>query len=302
MTRAPAWTRLLPLCVALAALPCGCAGQSQSSDPRPDPTLAGASPPASRPSAAAGPAMDSTARPGDPQRWSEAVRRGREDLRVGNLEAAEESFLAGLDATGAMRPGDVRIEVTLANLQRVAERYCADGRSDDFARVAERVVAASPPRSNRPELAILLVELGELQVKQGRSDEAVASLERALEIRIRLEGRDAATVVDLHRLLGRIELTRGNLDAAALHVERAIEIQEATGASESAAFVDALVDLAALRSAQGREDDAVAALTRALELARLLELERSVELEAQLQAGQQPDPWEGQPDPSSEAD
>jgi tetratricopeptide (TPR) repeat protein len=288
VTRALIRTTLLCLCLALAAIPSGCAWRSPSSEPRPDPNLAGSSPT---------PVPTAYVKPASPQRWSEAMGRGREDLRLGRVEAAEDAFLAALDATRGMRSSDVRIDVTLANLERVAERYRTANRADDFTRVAERVVAASDRRPDRPELASLLIWLGALQREQGKYDEAAASIGQALAIRIRLEGPESPAVVDLHRQLADIDRARGNFTGASRHLERAIEIQESSGRIETADFVDSLVQLAELHSEQGRDDDAVATFDRALVIARQLGLDQAAQIDSRLQElRHEEDPWQAPQD------
>jgi len=291
---------LLALCVALAAASSGCANRSTSSAPQPDPNLAASSPAAPyQPSPPSPPSPPS--QPGQPgpytapapaQSWSDSMNKGREDLRLGRLKAAEESFVAALGTTRRMRPNDVlRLDATLANLERVAERYRAAKRSDDFSRVAKIVIAESPPPAARFELARLLTGLGRLQLQDEEFDEAAASFDRALEIRIRLQGREATTVINLNRMLAEVEIGREDPDAAAQYLERAIEIQETAGMTETAAFVDALVALADVRTQQEQLDEARALSGRALEISRRLELERSAKIEAQLIELQQDDPW-----------
>lgn len=206
--------------------------------------------------------------PRDPRDWSSYSKTGRDHLLFKRYPEAEEAFTAALEATHDLRPTDVRRKVAIRNLARLGDVYWQAGRRQDYARVAELVIASMERDFGRsyPDLDPHLVRLGAVHADRSKNGRAEELLTRALEIRIQERGENDLRVASVHTQLGTLYLEQNRLDEAEESLERARFIVEENLGPSDPAVAAQLAALAPLRRAQGRPADAERLLRRALEI------------------------------------
>jgi tetratricopeptide (TPR) repeat protein len=153
--------------------------------------------------------------------------------------------------------GDVRVATELLmkahTLYEAEERLAGKSAGSDLARVendlglqllrqgdlarAEELIASSLRRYQQGglerRLSRVLLTQAELRQRQGRLDEAVATIERARDLAERLEETHALAFC--HRQLGEVLAASGRRDAAAVSFERAMSILQAEGLEQACA-------------------------------------------------------------------
>jgi len=202
----------------------------------------------------------------DSKAWTRASVAGRENLRTRDLAAAEAAFLRALDESQKLRTSDVRRQVSLSNLENVAEAYWEEGNSEGFARVGDRLA----PEIERirgaraPSLGDLYHRIGQARGGLEEWEKSKAALERATELKAAANPNDPAIAdLQVETALARTKL--GDFDAAQVEVEEALAYFEAHD-SPANKPVSALVVRARAFRESGDFDRAAAALARARRL------------------------------------
>ena len=148
--------------------------------------------------------------------WSDSATAARDALRVGDLEAAEQSYMASLAATADLPERDVRRQTALANPARLVEAYQRAGRVDDAGRVTDAVLAeaqgarAFPLDAWTPALETWLDEAREA----GGAELETEHARRIAEIHLGpLQGATPGEV-ELRARVGRLLAEAGDLESA----------------------------------------------------------------------------------------
>jgi tetratricopeptide (TPR) repeat protein len=232
----------------------------------------------------------------DARVWTELARAGREELRSGNLQAAESRFRAALAATNELPAHDARARAALTNLLHLGETYQQRKLYDDAARITSLVVDESGA-GRGPDFdsaARLLLRQGAYFEESDRSLEAAPLYACALGLdgagphagsdyfwlrlaaaRLELgEGRFETAAVDLARLLGEIdansvdariatrltlavaEAGRGEITAAEGELRMAREEAEAAGPAAVETLDTGLAELVGWLRESGLPDEA----------------------------------------------
>ena len=236
----------------LAVAASGCAGLSYPEEPPPR----AAEPQSAAPTPAAG-----------TNAWISHSRNGHEALRLGQLEIAEESFVAALTAASKLRPGDARQRAALGNLVRLAAMYQRGQRFEDAARLTAIVLAESRA-GRRPDfettVPVLLTQGRHLE-RSGRRADAVVLYEFAASLEPP-RGAVTATQLELRRRLANAYVASQRLEEAAPLLESLLAGAEQRHGPESPATAQLWADLARLRVAQQDYPAAEQSYLRAVEL------------------------------------
>jgi tetratricopeptide (TPR) repeat protein/predicted Ser/Thr protein kinase len=114
--------------------------------------------------------------------------------------------------------------------------------------------------------ASLLRAIGAVQWKQGAYDEALASLERALEIDEAALGPEHPDIAASLKMLGNVEFERGAYDRALARYQRALSIKETVLGPDHPDIAGLLDNIGAVRGTQGARDEALELHQRALSI------------------------------------
>jgi tetratricopeptide (TPR) repeat protein len=202
--------------------------------------------------------------------WSELSQSGRDHLRFGRYEQAEEDFEAALEISRSYRPSDVRRRSSIGNLRQLATAYWQVKRPPDFVRVMEHLLpdCREVPASQTAPMADVLLLLGSVSREEGDLALSREALELSLAIRIKTAGPRDIDVARVHRELSLTYMEADDLDRAETEIVTASEIAADDVGREHPRFANILMALSKLREAQGRTDEAEAELQRALEIVR----------------------------------
>jgi len=202
--------------------------------------------------------------------WSELLKSGRDHLRFGRYEEAEEDFEAALEISRSYRPSDVRRRSSIGNMRHLAVAYWSVRRPQDFARVMEQLLqdCREVPASQTAAMADALLLLGTVSRQEGELTASREALELSLAIRIETVGERDIDVGRVRRELGLTWIELGDLDRAETEIVTATDIAAEDVGREHPRYANMLTAMSQLREAQGRIDDAEAELQRAVEIVR----------------------------------
>jgi tetratricopeptide (TPR) repeat protein len=200
--------------------------------------------------------------------WARRTRAGREQMRIRDYSAAQESFIAALDATAGRPPHDVRVQTSLDNLVRLARRLQTAGQYPEAGEVLavlleQRGMQRLPGSAS---LTPVLIAQGHYLGAQGQTESAIEIFELALDLEDAELRTDTRSSLETKRALGKAYMRAGRLDeASSLLVAVAREVEERAG-SESLPTAAALASLAELQQLQGDFEAAERNFRRALEI------------------------------------
>ncbi len=170
------------------------------------------------------------------------VGRGQALLALGRDDEALGSFEAALGADPSLADVERRVEVLRFRRAQesvaAAERAAVAGRFDEARAAYSRAIAASP------QSGYLYRELGMVELKAGKPDDARSHLEKAVE----LESGDAAS----HIALGQFLEERSEFDGAIASYTVAQSLDPSSGLEERIARLKTRTDLARLPAEYGR--------------------------------------------------
>lgn len=172
-----------------------------------------APPPPTAPRSAAA----TTAAAADENPWSAHANAGRDALRHGDLDKAEEEFLLCMAATEGFGDRDVRRLASLAIPAALAERHNLGGRYDDAARITDAVLAESQGGAVFPLHAWAFALQTRLEIERiQRGPEAELALARRIaEIHLGPIPEATPLEVSLRQQVGRLLAANGDLASAA---------------------------------------------------------------------------------------
>lgn len=149
-------------------------------------------------------------------RWSKLTKEGRTQLRVGNLGAAEQNYVAAAAIAADFRKRDRRRHAGIGNLKRLAYAYQAQGQDIAFTRVAQviRLETMGESETEVPGLTDLLIDLGTVYLAQDNPEAAQEVLGQALALRIQREGAQSMSLAPIYRSLAQAAHVQENYDAA----------------------------------------------------------------------------------------
>jgi len=204
-------------------------------------------------------------------------RRGAEVLdllgfaheHLGDLRAAERAFREALEIR-EQELGDDHPDCA-RSLEALARLY-GDGRFEDdtaeslLLRARTILEAAGPAYADRA--AALLHDLGALYLRDRRLDDARATFERALALRVSSEGADGPDVAAAVRDLATLFAERGDLGTAESLCLQALALVDRLHGPDAPQAVDLVLDLADVQRRLGRRREALAMYRRAVALRR----------------------------------
>ncbi len=173
------------------------------------------------------------------------------------------AFLALLDRAVAP-PGEGRVPARhLIEAHRVRGKVrCAEGRTADAERDLGRAIELAVAEGDRRLEGRARAVLGLVYRILGRTDDAQAQYERALE---QADPGDLAGVGEVWLKLGNLDFDRGRVDAARAAYERALPLLVATGDLRRTGHT--LGNLGNLHARAGQDEEAKSSYLRAIEIA-----------------------------------
>ncbi len=192
--------------------------------------------------------------------------QGRAEAASGAVAAADASFER---AVRIATPLDARDPEANFVLGAAGMHFLSRGRYDRGVPLLEKAIALQEARGGgaHPSLVPLLAALANVHQSTGKTREAGALLDRAIQILERATGPDSP---DLARFVGQragVSLDAGDLDGGRQAARRAGRHVAGRAGAEDAQ-VDALVGLARALRLGGKQEEARATLERALAVAR----------------------------------
>jgi len=161
----------------------------------------------------------SFAAPGSPEWMSATERLGDLQMFAGDFPAALESYAAVLGKSSESRAQAAMRGKRAEALEKLS-RF-EDGKAECALGIT--LLAGSEV----PEAAKLAATMGKLQMRLNSYDEAIATLDRGLELAARLGERSEES--RMHHILGSTHLYKSDYPAALEHLHKAIEIRRALG-------------------------------------------------------------------------
>jgi tetratricopeptide (TPR) repeat protein len=206
------------------------------------------------------------------QSWSNLAAIGRDAIKVGDLEAAEQAYVEAVAITAALDPDDIRARTALSNLVRLARHYQQRNRFDDAGRVLSRVVAESL-NGRQPDFEVaapIMIAQGSYLERVGRLGEAIRIFEAGLASAPRSSlGTRERMLMQRGLALAYIEEGRP-ADAAPL-LEDLRTRTARIGEGKTTAYATVLVDIGRLREAEGDVDGARESFEESIALLRELD-------------------------------
>jgi tetratricopeptide (TPR) repeat protein len=206
------------------------------------------------------------------QSWSSLAATGRDALKMGDFEAAEEAYLEAVAITAELDPDDIRSRTALSNLVRLAAQYQRHRRFEDAGRIVSRVVAESL-NGRHPDFEVaapVLITQGHYLERAGRRSETIRIFEAGLASAPRSSlGSQERMVMQRGLALAYIEEGRP-ADAAPLLEDLRVRTSR-IGDGKTIAYAAVLSDIGDLREAEGDIAGADASFEEAIALYRELE-------------------------------
>ncbi len=200
------------------------------------------------------------------RRWSKLTKEGRIQLRMGNLGAAEQNFVAAAEIARSFRRSDRRWHAGIGNLKRVATAYKEQRHVVAFVRVAEviRLDTMGTSEIESPGLTELLIVLGGIYIEMGFYDEAQVVLDEALALRVEREGNQATSLVDIYAPMAELALLQDDFKTAEERSRRRLELALAPGNLSDDRVIAAQLQLGHILLKQEKHEEAETLLNRAL--------------------------------------
>jgi tetratricopeptide (TPR) repeat protein len=212
-----------------------------------------------------------------------AYGRGAVFRIEGKYEASLLAFEQARAIQERLTPGTIKYANTLT---AIANAYDDLGRYGEARSAAERALAVVEAVLGRdhPDVADVLVNVGNIAVDEGDGDRADAAYRRALASRER--GGETLAVADVLNNLAIVALHQDHEDEGLEDMRRALAIRERLE-PDSASVATSLTNLAEVER-EGRDDctDALALLDRALPMAERLGAEHPYVADALVQIGE----------------
>lgn len=197
------------------------------------------------------------------RRWESHSENGRRLFSQGDLDAAEQEFMAATREATSLGADNVRLASSLGSLGQIKYRQKDLEQAEALFRralaIRERVLGA-----DHFSLVQAINNLATLHYSRGELDQAAAYFARALEICDKNLGEKHPDVAVTLNNLARLHFRRNDFVAAAPLLMRLLAIkQEALGAHHPEVAV-ILTSLAKVRLAEGQHEDAEQLARRAL--------------------------------------
>ena len=185
------------------------------------------------------------------------LHRGRMEGAAGDYAAAEATLVDAYALAEASTHAAVKLEAATRLVRLIGDHRGRDGEGMLWARLAEAVLTnlGNPPRSE----AELRQNLGIVHNRFGRYDEALAALQRAIELD-RAEDRVAV----YHRLVGNVHYRRGRYADAQAEWQLAVDLGSAALGPEHPDVAKSITNLGEALRKQGQAAAAAAAFRRAI--------------------------------------
>ncbi len=185
------------------------------------------------------------------------LHRGRMEGAGGDYAAAEATLVGAYTLAEAVGHAVVKAEAATRLVRLIGDHRGRDGEAMLWARLAEAVLTGlgSPPRIE----AELRQNLGIVHNRFGRYDEALAALQRAIDL-------DAAEdrVAAYHRFVGNVHYRRGRYAEAQTEWQLAIDLGSAALGPEHPDVAKSITNLGEALRKQGQTEPARAAFLRAI--------------------------------------
>src|SRR5262249_46377295 len=135
--------------------------------------------------------------------WDKHTSAGLSARQAGQFKEAERELQAALKEAEAFDQSDSRLAESLSNL---ADLYGAQGNYSQAMQFESRLLAVRERvlGPNHPVVAIILVDLGNMEWRSGKFVEAQSTLKRALAIREKLFGEEHPEVAQCLNYLASI--------------------------------------------------------------------------------------------------
>lgn len=202
----------------------------------------------------------------DARAWVRHSAEGREQMRIRDYSAAEQSYLAALAETGAFPVHDARVRTALGNLIRLAAARQAQSEWDDADRLIERVVlnADNGRLADFGSAAPVMARQAMYRARRGNPDGAIELYETSLTLYGVTDPSQIATRLDIESLLGNTYLSIGRFDDAERLLQSVLRGVRSLAGPESLAASLAQIDVARLDDATGDFDGAESGYRAAL--------------------------------------
>lgn len=197
----------------------------------------------------------------EPVRTMVALERGMALEQAGEYEAAEITFRRALESASRQRqPGQIREAATMLMVVVGARLGRHDEGMEHFD-LAWGLAQGSPL-----DEAFVLANAAVVQSAAGRNEDALASYERVLQVRLMAQGPYHPNVAAARRDLGLALIVEGRHEEARTQLSLALQVMEEALGPEHPEVALCRSSLAHLLSAQGRRPEAVEQRRRALEV------------------------------------
>jgi tetratricopeptide (TPR) repeat protein len=205
-------------------------------------------------------------------RWSKLTKEGRNQLRVGNLGASEQNFVAAAAIASNFRTSDRRRHAGIGNLRRLADAYQSQNQELAFIRVAEVIRAHTRGQSEIeiPGLSKLMLELGRAYINQDSLDEAQAALAEALALRVQREGVDSPALIDIYASMAHSAFMQEDYNTAAEFARERMRLAALSGSESDENVIGAQLQLGQILVSLEEYDEAEVLFSESLEWRRRL--------------------------------
>jgi tetratricopeptide (TPR) repeat protein len=200
----------------------------------------------------------------DESRYEAYRQAGLTAFLQGNYKQTESNFKDALAEARILGPSDRRLATALANLAGLYAKTRRLREAEDLLQQSVTILEINDPSH---DLSIVLNDLGEVYLLEGRLKEAERTLATAFSLATVGRGATDATVADILDNRGLLQLKQRKFRQAEESYEQSLEIRRKTQPAENFNFASALAGLGTLYVMQRRYSKAEEVLERSLKIA-----------------------------------